>query len=131
MDLRAIITDLQKMRSINSQFQSKLGEITLSLNNYPQQFLNSPRELIFLFIKTLQSFLCHSFYIDYVSKKNSNRGTSNMINMQDLERVGENRDQTSNNLSQTNNIQVSSIYDNSMNLILVISAKIQGLVESL
>lgn len=124
MDLRAIITDLQKMRSINSQFQSKLGEITLSLNNYPQQFLNSPRELIFLFIKTLQGFLCHSFYIDYVSKKNSNRGTSNMINMQDLEKVGENRDQTSNNLSQTNNIQVSSIYDNSMNLILVISAKI-------
>jgi hypothetical protein len=122
MDLRTFISDLQKMRSINSQFQTKLGEITLSLNNNPQQFLNSPRELIILFIKTLQAFLCHTFYIDYVSKKSSNRGTSNLI---DPERMVDNRDQTNNNLSQTNNItQGSSVYDNSMNLILVISAKI-------
>jgi hypothetical protein len=112
MDLRSLTQDLQKIKTINSAFLNKLGEITIIINNNPQIFQNSSKELILLFIKTLQNFLCHNFYLDFVNAKNPKN--LNPLTINDSENM-------------IKNSMMLSTYDNSMNLILVISAKISKL----
>jgi hypothetical protein len=103
MDLKSFILDLQKFKSINSQFQLKLGELTLQASNTNLIELSS-KESVFMLIKTVQEFLCHNYYLDYTNIKNKPSTTE---------------------LTEGNTInQQSSFYDNSMNLILVITAKI-------
>jgi hypothetical protein len=104
MDLKTICSELQKFKLINTQFQVKLGEITLQITN-TNIIETSPKESVFAFIKALHEYLCHYYYLEYSNSKfrhsiNNELTESNIINTQ------------------------SSLYDNSMNLILVINAKI-------
>ena len=87
--LKKHIHDLTKTKGINTQFQNKLGEITIWLN--PIQTLDTiPDDQINLFITLIQSFLCHNFYTEYIKVKTNENST----------------------------------YDNCMNLILIILAKV-------
>ena len=104
MDLKTICSELQKFKIINQQFQVKLGEITLQITN-TNIIETSPKETVFAFIKSLHEYLCHYYYLEYSNSKmrhsiNHELTESNLINAQ------------------------SSLYDNSMNLILVLNAKI-------
>jgi hypothetical protein len=102
MDLKTFIHDLQKYKTIGSQFQLKLGELTLQASNTNLVELSS-KESVFLLIKTLHEYLCHNYYLDYTNIKKpiqSDLAESGLGNQQ------------------------SSFYDNSMNLILVITAKL-------
>ena len=89
MELKSHLSDLQKVKSINTQFQNKLGEITIWLNSL-SCFEHTTTEQIYSFINTIQSFLCHNYYTDYIKIKTNENST----------------------------------YDNCMNLILIILAKI-------
>jgi hypothetical protein len=113
MDLKIFIADLQKTKSINSQFQTKLGELTLWLNSIQNLDKYNP-DHICIFIKTLQEFLCHKFYLDFLFQK------CGKIYYHEID---ENVEGIDNDVSR----QTGSIYDNSMNLILVISAKIANM----
>lgn len=108
MDLKVFCSELQKIKSVNNNLQVKLGELTLSLNN-SLIFESCSQDSVFTLIKTVQSFLCHHYYTDYLKSKN--KGMHYTDNNED---------------SHLTNIQ-SSTYDNCMNLVLVISAKISKL----
>jgi hypothetical protein len=103
MDLKTFILELQKFKAINSNFQLKLGELTLQASNTNLIEL-STKDSVFMLIKTLHEFLCHNYYLDYTTIKNK---------------------PSPNELAESNlATQQASFYDNSMNLILVITAKI-------
>ena len=89
MELKKYISEIQKIKSINTQFQNKLGEITIWINNI-NDITKFSKENINTFISTLQNFLCHNFYTEYMKIKTNENST----------------------------------YDNCMNLILIILAKL-------
>ena len=89
MELKKYISEIQKIKSINTQFQNKLGEITIWINNI-NDISKFSEENINTFISTLQNFLCHNFYTEYMKIKTNENST----------------------------------YDNCMNLILIILAKL-------
>lgn len=68
MDLKTICSELQKFKLINTQFQVKLGEITLQITN-TNIIENSPRETVYSFIKILHEYLCHYYYLEYSNSK--------------------------------------------------------------
>ena len=89
--MKKFLIDLEKISSINTQLQNKLGEITIWISK-PENLLtltNSNNEQMILL---LQNFLCHKYYLDFIKLK-----------LNDKE---------------------NSIYDNCMNLILIILAKL-------
>jgi hypothetical protein len=128
MDLKAFISEMQKIRIINNSFQIKLGELTLMINNNPQYITSMTKETIFLFIKTLQGFLCHNYYNDYVNSKPKEKSNIMVNNMNSI--PDDSKDIfPGSNLNYSNTFQNNqfSVYDNCMNLILVILAKIAKL----
>ena len=89
--MKKYLNDLEKITSINTQLQNKLGEITIWIS-MPENLLtiaNSDNQPIILI---LQNFLCHKYYLDFMKLK----------------------------LNEKEN----SIYDNCMNLILIVLAKL-------
>ena len=89
MELKKHLSDLQKTKTINTQFQNKLGEITIWLNSLPS-YEHMNNEQINSFILSIQNFLCHNYYTEYIKIKSNENST----------------------------------YDNCMNLILIILAKL-------
>lgn len=89
MELKKHLSDLQKSKTISTQFQNKLGEITIWLNSL-QNIENINDEQINSFILAIQNFLCHNYYTEYIKVKSNENST----------------------------------YDNCMNLILIILAKL-------
>lgn len=86
--MKKFLNDLEKITSINTQLQNKLGEITILINNSNNLFSLSNSETK-KFILLLQSFLCHKYYLEFMKVKSNENST----------------------------------YDNCMNLILIILAK--------
>ena len=87
--MKKYLNELEKISSINTQLQNKLGEITIWINN-PNNLININNSDTKQFILILQSFLCHKFYLDFMKLKPNENST----------------------------------YDNCMNLILIVLAKI-------
>ena len=87
--MKKYLNELSKISSINTQLQNKLGEITIWINN-PNNIIGLNNADIKEFIFILQSFLCHKYYLDFMSLKPFDNST----------------------------------YDNCMNLILIVLAKI-------
>jgi hypothetical protein len=110
MDLKTIGSELQKFKIINQQFQVKLGEITILITN-TNIIETSPKEIVYAFIKALNEYLCHYYYLEYSNSKM---------------RQSINHELTESNLINTQ----SSLYDNSMNLILVLNAKISKVSQT-
>lgn len=114
MDLKYYITEFQKQKNISQQFQIKLGELIINMTN--NQLIYDDDQ-IRTTIKLLQEFLCHRHYIEYITlnkkeKQGSQPSSSNQI------------EDSSTNL---NNDISSNNYDNCMNLLLVVLAKIAKL----
>ena len=89
--MKKFLNELEKIPSINTQLQNKLGEITIWINK-PENLIvitNSDTKPIILI---LQNFLCHKYYLDFMKLKP--------------------------------NEKENSIYDNCMNLILIVLAKL-------
>ena len=89
--MNKFLNDLEKITSINTQLQNKLGEITIWIS-MPQNLLTITNSDMKPIILILQNFLCHKYYLDFMKLK----------------------------LSEKEN----SIYDNCMNLILIVLAKL-------
>ena len=87
--MKKYLNELEKISSINTQLQNKLGEITIWINN-PNNLINITNVDTKQFILLLQSFLCHRYYLDFMKLKPNENST----------------------------------YDNCMNLILIVLAKI-------
>ena len=87
--MKKYLNELEKISSINTQLQNKLGEITIWINN-PNNLININNSDTKQFILILQSFLCHKYYLDFMKLKPNENST----------------------------------YDNCMNLILIVLAKI-------
>ena len=87
--MKKYLNELEKISSINTQLQNKLGEITIWINN-PNNLINITNVDTKQFILLLQSFLCHKYYLDFMKLKPNENST----------------------------------YDNCMNLILIVLAKI-------
>ena len=87
--MKKYLNELEKISSINTQLQNKLGEITIWINN-PNNLMNINNADTKQFILILQSFLCHKYYLDFMKLKPNENST----------------------------------YDNCMNLILIVLAKI-------
>ena len=87
--MKKYLNELEKIPSINTQLQNKLGEITIWINN-PNNLININNVDTKQFILLLQSFLCHKYYLDFMKLKPNENST----------------------------------YDNCMNLILIVLAKI-------
>ena len=88
--MKKFIGDLEKITSINTQLQNKLGEITIWINNQNNLFNINNNQDMKKFILLLQSFLCHKYYLDFMKVRPNENST----------------------------------YDNCMNLILIVLAKI-------
>ena len=89
--MNKFLNDLEKITSINTQLQNKLGEITIWIS-MPENILTITNSDTKPMILILQNFLCHKYYLDFMKLK----------------------------LNEKEN----SIYDNCMNLILIILAKL-------
>ena len=89
--MNKFLNELEKITSINTQLQNKLGEITIWIS-MPQNLLTITNSDMKPIILILQNFLCHKYYLDFMKLK----------------------------LSEKEN----SIYDNCMNLILIVLAKL-------
>ena len=87
--MKKYLDDLERISSINTQLQNKLGEITIWINN-PNNLININNSDTKQFIFILQSLLCHNYYLDFMKLKPNENST----------------------------------YDNCMNLILIVLAKI-------
>jgi len=87
--MKKYLNELEKISTINTQLQNKLGEITIWINN-PNNLININNSDTKQFILILQSFLCHKYYLDFMKLKPNENST----------------------------------YDNCMNLILIVLAKI-------
>ena len=87
--MKKYLIELEKISSINTQLQNKLGEITIWINN-PNNLVNITNSDTKQFILLLQTFLCHKYYLDFMKLKPNENST----------------------------------YDNCMNLILIVLAKI-------
>ena len=89
--MKKFLNDLEKITSINTQLQNKLGEITIWISK-PENLLTIANSDTKPIILVLQNFLCHKYYLDFMKLK---------INEKE-----------------------NSIYDNCMNLILIVLAKL-------
>ena len=89
--MKKFLNDLEKITSINTQLQNKLGEITIWIS-MPENLLTITNSDTKPIILILQNFLCHKYYLDFMKLK----------------------------LNEKEN----SIYDNCMNLILIVLAKL-------
>ena len=89
--MNKFLNDLEKITSINTQLQNKLGEITIWIS-MPKNLLTITNSDMKPIILILQNFLCHKYYLDFMKLK----------------------------LNEKEN----SIYDNCMNLILIVLAKL-------
>ena len=87
--MKKYLNELERISSINTQLQNKLGEITIWINN-PNNLININNSDTKQFILILQSLLCHNYYLDFMKLKPNENST----------------------------------YDNCMNLILIVLAKI-------
>ena len=87
--MKKYLNELEKISSINTQLQNKLGEITIWINN-PNNLASITNSDTKQFILILQTFLCHKYYLDFMKLKPNENST----------------------------------YDNCMNLILIVLAKI-------
>ena len=84
MEIKKYINDLKLVYSINTQFQNRLGEITIWLNNIikTKEILKISPDLLKIFLTNIQTFLCHNFYKDFMSKKTSENTTyDNCMNL--------------------------------------------------
>ena len=89
--MKKFLNDLEKISSINTQLQNKLGEITIWISK-PENLLTITNSDTKPIILILQNFLCHKYYLDFMKLKM--------------------------------NEKENSIYDNCMNLILIVLAKL-------
>ena len=89
--MNKFLNDLEKITSINTQLQNKLGEITIWIS-MPENLITITNSDTKPIILILQNFLCHKYYLDFMKLK----------------------------LNEKEN----SIYDNCMNLILIVLAKL-------
>ena len=89
--MKKFLNELEKIPSINTQLQNKLGEITIWISK-PENLLSITNSDTKSMILILQNFLCHKYYLDFMKLK----------------------------LNEKEN----SIYDNCMNLILIVLAKL-------
>ena len=81
MELKKHLSDLRKTKTISTQFQNKLGEITIWLNSL-QNIENINDEQINSFILAIQNFLCHNYYTEYIKvKSNENSTYDNCMNL--------------------------------------------------
>lgn len=117
MDLKYYIAEFQKQKIISHQFQIKLGELIIYMTNNQ---LNYNDEQIKITIKLLQEFLCHRHYIEYINLTRKEKPSSHFNSNNQIEDSG----------SSLNTETPSNNYDNCMNLLLVVLAKIAKLNNS-
>jgi hypothetical protein len=111
MDLKYFIGEFQKLKIISPQFQLKLGELIISMSNSQLTYTD---EQIRTLIKYLQEYLCHKHYLEYISLNKKEKQPNSKTQIEE------------GNTSITNEA-ASNHYDNCMNLLLVVLAKIAKL----
>lgn len=117
MDLKYYIAEFQKQKLISQQFQIKLGELIINMTNTQ---LNYHDDQIRILIKLLQEYLCHKHYIEYINLNKKEKTGSQINSSNQIEDFN----------SSINNEVSSNNYDNCMNLLLVVLAKIAKLNHS-
>jgi len=115
MDLKYYISIFQKQKLISQHFQIKLGELIINMTNNQ---LNYNDDQIRILIKLLMEYLCHKHYIEYINLNNKEK-TGSQINS--TNQIDDSNSSINHEISSNNN------YDNCMNLLLVVLAKIAKL----
>lgn len=112
MDLKHFIGEFQKTKLISPVFQLRLGELIITMSN--NQLIYTDDQIKSL-IKHLQEYLCHKHYVEYISnfKKEKQQQPENLV-----DKAGPSQQSVDN---------ISNSYDNCMNLLLVVLAKIAKL----